>query len=194
VNGADENAFRQRLGQVESLIQRLEQCADAQVRADAKELVRTLLDLHGAGLSKMLALLAETGETDRVLLRAFADDELVGSLLLLHGLHPVDMETRVRQALAKMRFHGGEVELLAVAGGTVRLRLRGNWESYSSSAEVLRAALEEAIWTAAPDVTAIEIDGLSALLVESRPGLVSLPLVGPAASHKRDIPQTSPTA
>ncbi len=178
MNGVDDNAFRQRLGQVESLIQRLEQCADAQVRADAKELVRTLLDLHGAGLSKMLALLAETGEPGRAALLAFADDELVGSLLLLHGLHPVDVETRVRQALAKMRLHGGEVELLAVAGGTVRLRLRGNWESYPSSAEVLHAALEEAIWAVAPDVTAIEIDGLSELLPQSRPGLVSLPLLG----------------
>jgi Fe-S cluster biogenesis protein NfuA len=178
VNEADENAFRQRLGQVESLIQRLEQCADAQVRADAKEVVRTLLDLHGAGLSRMLALLAETGESGRALLGAFADDELIGSLLLLHGLHPVDVETRVRQALAAMRQPGGAVELVAVNGGTVRLRLRGNWESYSSSAGALRAALEEAIWTVAPDVTGIEIDGLSVLSSESRPGLVSLPLLG----------------
>ena len=45
-------------------------------------------------------------------------DELVASVLLLHGLHPVDLETRVRGALEKTRpylkSHGGNVELVGI--------------------------------------------------------------------------------
>ena len=46
---------------------------------------------------------------------------MVGGLLMLHGLHPLDLETRVRQALDQvrpyLRSHGGNVELLGVSDG-----------------------------------------------------------------------------
>ena len=50
-------------------------------------------------------------------------DDLVSSLLLLHGLHPVDLRTRVQQALDKARpflyDHGSQVELLGEVVDTV---------------------------------------------------------------------------
>ena len=54
----------------------------------------------------------------------------MASLLLVHGLHPYSVETRVEQALASVRpylgSHGGDVELLGVSDdGLVRLRLLG---------------------------------------------------------------------
>jgi hypothetical protein len=56
---------------------------------------------------------------------------------LLYGLHPVDFETRVMQALEKVRpylqSHGGSVDLLSVDEGVVRLRLRANGRTYASS-------------------------------------------------------------
>ncbi len=64
---------------------------------------------------------------DRRVLDTCAGDEVVAGLLLLHGLHPLDVETRVRQALESvrplLRSHGGNVELLEVREGVVRLRL-----------------------------------------------------------------------
>ena len=100
------------------------------------------------------------------LIEQFGDDELVGSLLLLYGLHPVDLETRVRQALDKtrpyLRSHGGNVELAGVdPTGVVRLRLQGSCHGCPSSAMTLKLAIEKAIHEAAPDVAGIEVEGES---------------------------------
>ena len=93
---------------------------------------------------------------------SLAGDDLVGSILLLHGLHPLDLETRVRQALEKvrplLRSHGGNVELLDLTGGVARLRMLGSCDGCPSSAMTLKTAIEEAIYEKAPDVTAIEVD------------------------------------
>jgi Fe-S cluster biogenesis protein NfuA/nitrite reductase/ring-hydroxylating ferredoxin subunit len=85
-------------------------------------------------------------------------------LLILHGLHPFDLETRVRQALDKVRpylgSHGGNVELLGVtAEGVVRLRLAGSCHGCPSSQVTLKYAIEEEIYKAAPDLTAIQVEG-----------------------------------
>ncbi len=58
---------------------------------------------------------------------ACADDEVVAGLLLLHGLHPHDLEAgcgrRWSARAVALRSHGGEVELIGVSDGVVRLRL-----------------------------------------------------------------------
>ena len=48
--------------------------------------------------------------------------------------------------------HGGDVELLGVEDGVVRLRLEGSCNGCPSSAMTLKLAIEEAIARAAPDV------------------------------------------
>jgi Fe-S cluster biogenesis protein NfuA len=87
----------------------------------------------------------------------------------LHGMHPLDLEARVGQALDAVRpalaGHGGSVTLLAVEDGVVRLRLEGNCHGCPSSAATMRQTIEEAILAKAPDVGAIEVEGL----VESVP-------------------------
>ena len=64
--------------------------------ARPREIVQAVLDLHGAGLERILGHLADAGDRRRVL-DACARDEVVGGLLLLHGLHPLDLEERVLQ-------------------------------------------------------------------------------------------------
>ena len=89
----------------------------------------------------------------------------MSSLLLLYGLHPLDLEARVQQALEKvrplLRSHGGNVELLGIADGVVRLRMLGSCHGCPSSAMTLKNAIEEAIYAAAPDATAIEVEGVA---------------------------------
>jgi Fe-S cluster biogenesis protein NfuA/nitrite reductase/ring-hydroxylating ferredoxin subunit len=84
-------------------------------------------------------------------------------VLLLYDLHPVDLETRVRGALEKSRpylkSHGGNVELAAVEDTVVRLRMQGSCSGCPSSAVTLKLAIEQAIYEAAPDVSAILVDG-----------------------------------
>jgi Fe-S cluster biogenesis protein NfuA len=105
----------------------------------------------------------EAGEPGRAIIDNLGRDDLVGSLLLLYGLHPLDLESRVIQALEKlrpyMRSHGGSVELLSINDGAVRLRLEGSSNGCGSSGQTLKAAIEEAIYDAAPDITALEIEG-----------------------------------
>jgi Fe-S cluster biogenesis protein NfuA/nitrite reductase/ring-hydroxylating ferredoxin subunit len=92
-------------------------------------------------------------------------DDLIRCLLLLYGLHPVDLTTRVQQALEKTRpylkSHGGNVELVRVEDGEVHLRMKGSCHGCPSSAITLKLAIEQAIHEAAPDVTAIVVDDAS---------------------------------
>ncbi len=81
---------RERVAQVESLLERGENVVDASARDLIIETVQTLLDIYGEGLSRMVGHVAEQcrGATQEDIADAFAGDELVSHLLLLHGLHP----------------------------------------------------------------------------------------------------------
>lgn len=148
---------------VEVLIHRIESLPDDEARACSLELVQALMDFHGAGLDRLMEMIAEAGDAGYAIFESFARDELVSSLLLLYGLHPVPLETRIVQALDKVRpyldSHGGNVELIGVEEGVVRLRLQGSCKSCPSSSMTLKLAIEEAIMKAAPDVVAIEAEG-----------------------------------
>ena len=132
-------------------------------RERAEELVRLVADLYGAGLERILEIMYDAGRLDDEVLAALAADDLVASLLLVHGLHPYDVTTRVEQALEGVRpylgSHGGDVELLDVSeGGVVRLRLLGSCDGCPSSSVTLKLAVEGAIEAAAPEITSIEVE------------------------------------
>jgi Fe-S cluster biogenesis protein NfuA/nitrite reductase/ring-hydroxylating ferredoxin subunit len=102
---------------------------------------------------------------------------LVSHLLLLHGLHPLDVETRVVQALEEVRpylqSHGGNVEFLGVEEGVARLRMQGSCDGCPSSAMTLKLAIEEAVMKAAPDLDGIEAEGVAE--PEPAPNIVAGP-------------------
>lgn len=153
-----------RVARIEEAIHALERIADPAVRAQARELVQTLLEWHGSGLERMLEVTHAQGEAGAAIIDALGADPLVSPLLLLHGLHPLDLESRVRGALEKVRprlaQHSGSVELLGVTPeGGVRLRLAGNCHGCPSSRLTLHFSIEEAIFSAAPDVTSLEVEG-----------------------------------
>jgi Fe-S cluster biogenesis protein NfuA len=96
---------------------------------------------------------------------AFVGDELVSHLLMLHGLHPDDVENRVQDALESVRpyiqSHGGSVELIGVSNGVVKLQLGGHCKGCPSSSLTLRTAVEDAIRAVAPEIVRIEADGVA---------------------------------
>jgi Fe-S cluster biogenesis protein NfuA len=146
---------------IEQLLDELETSGDGASSRLAEELLRSVTDLYGAGLARVVDLAAAR---DPELVAAFVADELVASLLVAHGLHPETVECRVEGALASVRpllaAHGGDVELLAVDGdrGTVRLRLLGSCDGCPSSAVTLQSAVERSIEEAAPEIVRIEVD------------------------------------
>ncbi len=84
---------------IETLIQEVAAFHDPHARTKAEELVQALLNMYGEGLSRLLELTAETEASGLALIDTFASDELLSSLFMLHGLHPIDIETRVLEAL-----------------------------------------------------------------------------------------------
>ncbi len=172
-----DKEFQKGIQRIEELIQRIEESADINAKTSAKELVQLLMDLHGVGIERIMNIVSKAGEPGRAIIDDFVCDDLVESLLLLYGLHPLDLRTRVTKALDKVRpylhSHGGNVELIDVAEaeGVVRLRLQGSCKSCPSSAMTLKLAIEEAIYGACPDVTAIEAEGVAEQ--PSVPGSVS---------------------
>jgi Fe-S cluster biogenesis protein NfuA/nitrite reductase/ring-hydroxylating ferredoxin subunit len=158
---------------VEVLIRELGSLADSRAREKAEELVRLLMEFYGAGLDRILQIARADGAAAARLFDRLAEDELVASLLILHGLHPLDTETRVIQALDRVRpylgSHGGDIKLLGLEDGIVRLRLEGSCHGCPSSTVTMRLAIERAIEEAAPEVARIEVEGS----VQPAPGLVS---------------------
>jgi hypothetical protein len=126
------------------LVQRVEAALDA-VESDPAAIaaVQAVMDLYGEGLRRMLAGARE-------------EDELVAHLLVLHDLHPVPLEERVRDAL------GDRAELVSVDGGVIRVRLKGGCGS---------TGVEEAVRAAVPDVEAVLVSDAAA------PQVIKLPQV-----------------
>jgi Fe-S cluster biogenesis protein NfuA len=152
----DDREARELVARIERLLEEI----DGDTKATA--VVQALVELYGEALSRMLA------GADPIA------DELLSHLLLVHDLHPVDVETRVRRALDDVRpylgSHGGDVELLAVEDGVARVRLAGTCNGCPSSTVTLRNAIEDAILRAAPDVERIEAEGVA----EPKPALVQI--------------------
>ncbi len=146
---------------IESLLQ-ASAAGGAAARTRAEDLVACVSQLYGAGLHRMLEILDDAGRLDTAVLDALSDDELVSGLLLVHDLHPYDVEVRVRRALESVRpylgSHGGDVELLGIDDeGVVRLQLLGSCDGCPSSSVTLELAVEGAVRAAAPETTRIEV-------------------------------------
>lgn len=135
------------------------------IRERTEQLAAELTELYGAALERMMSIAADSAPE---LVHRFAADELVASLLLVHGLHPHGVRRRIEDALDGVRpylgSHGGDVTLLDVIddadgaeGMVVRLQFAGSCKSCPSSAVTLEYAVEDAIRAAAPELTAIEV-------------------------------------
>jgi Fe-S cluster biogenesis protein NfuA/nitrite reductase/ring-hydroxylating ferredoxin subunit len=185
---------------VRSVGERIERLLDASaaagplVRERAEELLRLVADLYGAGLERLLELTYDAGALDDDLLAAFAADELVSGLLLVHGLHPYPVEERVGRALDEVRpymgTHGGDVELIDITeDGVVRLRLLGSCDGCASSAVTLELAVRDAIEAAAPEVVRIEV--VEEPAAKQTPGLISVDSLTSRLRAEETVPAES---
>jgi Fe-S cluster biogenesis protein NfuA len=184
---ADGKNVREDMQRIGRLVQEIESIADPAVRAATRDLVQSLMDLHGAALEKALEIVAETGEPGLTIIDRLGRDSLVSSVLILYGLHPEDLETRVVKAVDKvrpqMRKQGCEVELLGVNDGAITLRVETGSHTCGSTGKTLQATLEGAMYDAAPDLISLVIEGF-----EEKPasGFVALDqLLGGSAGPMR---------
>jgi hypothetical protein len=140
----------------------MEEGPETPVRARARDIVRAVLDLHGDALKRMMGEVAAGHASPQALVDAFAHDPQIAGVLLLHGLHPLDLESRVRAALAalapSLQKQFARLAAVTITDGTVRVRLERGAGHGGPAAAPLRAHVEDAIVAAAPDAVTIEVE------------------------------------
>lgn len=159
---------------VEELLAELTDIADPSVHERAEALVSLLVEFYGAGLERMLALVAREPSGD-LIVRRLAQDDLLASLFALHGLHPIPVEDRIDEAIEALRPQLGatKVALLGIDDeGVARCEITLGGCG-SAPFDVAQATLEKALLDAAPELNSVAVRvGMAAPPVE--PGPVSI--------------------
>ena len=164
MNATQDEELRGRIGRIEALIEEIERFADPAAQAQAREIVHALLEFHGAALSNLVGHIeAAVGPglgNSRSIRTRRAGVELVAALRAPPPGSPSESRPGSRSGCPQLHSHKGDVELLRIAEGVVRLRMQGSCNGCPSSSATLRQTIEAAIYNAAPDVLAIEVEGV----------------------------------
>jgi len=152
---------------VEALLAELGSQAGPQVAATAEELVSCLVELYGAGLAEMVRIIGEDAEAGPRLMARLAADPLVESLLLLHDLHPLPVEDRVRRAIEavmpQLGAHAGQAEFEDVDDqGVIVIRLELSTHGRQAHSGQVQEALEQAVAATAPEAAGVRFDVVTA--------------------------------
>jgi hypothetical protein len=158
---ANEIQSQEWINKIEQLVHKAESLVDPEARATAVDLVQAVLEFHAASVNRMMEIVAECGSAAESILDRIAEDDLTSSMLLLHDLHPDDLETRISRAVHKLREMfaslGAKLSLLAIESDTVRLEFHS---SRTWSGAPVKASVEAAIFQAAPEISTVLIEGL----------------------------------
>ena len=153
------------IDKIEELVCRAESFSDPKARAVAVDLLQAVLDFHSAGLNRLMEIVADSGVAGEAIIERIALDDLTSSMLLLHDLHPDDLETRINRAVLELQdvfaSLGAKLSLVAIEPRTVRLRFDS---ARAWSGTPVRASVENAIFQAAPEMESVIIEGLKEAL------------------------------
>ncbi len=154
----DEIRSQEWIDKIEELVRRAESLSDTKARGIAVDLLQAVLEFHAAGLERMMEIAADGADGT---IERFATDDLTSSMLLLHDLHPDDLETRINRCVQKLQDMfaslGATLSLLAIESGTVRLQFES---ARTWSGTPVRASVENSIFQAAPEIETVVIEGL----------------------------------
>ena len=168
-NLSEEELFYQDVNQqkehIEELVEQIQQFPNPNMQALLAECMEAVLTLHSSGLERIFELIETTeGGIDDLKLNLLEDDFIKG-LLIIHGLHPQDLETRLYRALDKVKpymdSHGGSVKVLSLENGVAKLKLEGSCDGCPSSVSTLELGIKEAIEEECPDLMGLEVEGLA---------------------------------
>jgi Fe-S cluster biogenesis protein NfuA len=148
----DDAAVQERLGRLDELLEQVERIPGpaGELALDA---VAALAAVYGEALARAVGYLSGLPEA----MAAITGDELLGHLLVLHGIHPEPVERRVARALDELRpavrQRGGDVELAGIDQGVATVRLSGG--GCGSSAAGVEEAVREAVLAVAPELSEV---------------------------------------
>jgi Fe-S cluster biogenesis protein NfuA len=160
---ANDASYRRESERIEALLGELAEVAGPLAFGRVEELLERMVRVYGAGLDRVLRHALDAGARAPELEVKLCGDELLSSLLLLHGLHPKSTAERVGEALASVRpylgSHAGDVALVRVDDRSVAIRLIGTCQGCPSSRATLEGTIERAIFEAAPEIESVEVEG-----------------------------------
>lgn len=161
---ASEKEFEKKVRQLGTLVGELGQGPGNDSKVEARELVQLLMEVHGAGLERIMELVFESGPEGEAMIGKLGEDPIVRNLLLLYSLHPEDLETRVLKAMdavcSRLRKFDSKVELIGIHDGAVQLQVQTSRHPHGSALSNLRSIVEEGIYDLAPDLASLTILGL----------------------------------
>ncbi|MCP9496788.1 MAG: NifU family protein [Pyrinomonadaceae bacterium MAG19_C2-C3] len=173
-----------------ALVEELEQYPDAELREKVLDLVQIILELHGEALRRVLTTLDSLPGKEQALTRLMSDD-VVRAILLIHGLLPVNVETRVAAAIYELRPHllaqGCDVELLGIEDGRARLRLMRSGKGAPPVA-VLKSEIEKSLVEAVPDLAGVDIEGFAEQIAATAKAAA---ILSSRLSARSDAPQST---
>jgi Fe-S cluster biogenesis protein NfuA len=150
--GLPDQEVRRRVARLDGLIERLERMPGPATQT-AMEAIEALTEIYGTALARVAAIV-DAGPAS---VRSLAADEVVGHLMLLHGLHPDPPEQRIGRALAEARQHlgdRGEAELTGIQDGVAKIRL--TVAGCRSTAASLASSVGDAVLAAAPELAGVD--------------------------------------
>ena len=155
---ASEQIFLHHVSEIEPLIEHIRQHPDADFRRKVQRLTQMLLELHQQGLTRILQQLQNDGQEGAALDRLL-QDPLVANLLVLHGLHPADFQTRLQQGIANVEkliaSHGATMLVESGTEESVTITIAPADSACASSSDGLCHHVRQLIMAAVPD--AIEV-------------------------------------
>ncbi len=161
---ATGSEFQEQVRQLGKLITQFDEMPEGPQKTACKELVQLLMDVHGAGLDRIMEIVFESKGPGPAIVDQLGQDTVTSSLLLLYSLHPQDLETRVLQAIDRMRPRlrklSCSVDLAGIIEGAVQVRVSVAGHSCGSSSQDIRDIVEESVFELAPDVASLEVLGL----------------------------------
>lgn len=160
-----DEEFQKLAERVDGLARELEEHPDPEAREKALELLQTVLSLYGEALRRILHIVQSRPSGEQVvgqlIVSQMMEDPAVSSVLMIHGLYPVELKVRVATALDRVRpylhAHGGDAQLLGVENGVAKVRLVRSRHDRSSSMTPMRLPIEKALLEAAPDLAGIKV-------------------------------------
>jgi len=157
------------IAQIDELLLKLDALPDRAARALALDLVQAVMNLHADALQRVLDIVTASAPE---VVPELGGDELVSRVLVLHGIHPDDFETRFARAIDRLeRFfdsRGAGIEVLEAGPELIRLRFTGRRPGAGPAAQ---KAIEDAIYEAVPEIGELIVEGIEA---PQEPGFVPL--------------------
>jgi len=162
---SDEAELQAEAARIERLLDEVRELVPLPAWQRVEDVLRRIVRLYAAGLARALAHARESGAAGEHFDAKLTADDLLASLLVLHGLHPLSTAQRIDRALAalreELRLADDSLALLGVDGGLVRLAATDAIGGGAMSRGLVESTIRRVVETAAPELTSIEITGLT---------------------------------